>query len=67
MRLQSTNKGEANMELVLDANEVKSAVIAWGKEQFPRVNFDDVHFDIGYGTLRSATLKHKEPEAKEEA
>ncbi len=55
------------MELVLDANEVKSAVIAWGKEQFPRVNFDDVHFDIGYGTLRSATLKHKEPEAKEES
>jgi len=50
------------MKLVITESEIESALLAWGKEQFPRMNFDAVEFDIGYGTLRSATLTHKEPE-----
>lgn len=55
------------MKLVIDQNEIESALLAWGKEKFPRIDFDSVEFDMGYGTIRSATLTHKEQEAKEEA
>ena len=54
------------MKFVITNNEVESALLAWGKEQFPCMNFDTVELDIGYGTLRSATLTHKEPEAAPE-
>ena len=54
------------MKLVITNNEVESALLAWGKEQFPSMNFDTVKFDLGYGTLLSATLTHKEPEAAPE-
>lgn len=55
------------MKLVIDRNEIESALLAWAQEKFPRIMFDTVEFDIGYGTIRSATLTHKEQESKEEA
>lgn len=61
MATLSLTKGK-QMKLVITESEIESALLAWGKEQFPRMNFDAVEFDIGYGTLRSATLTHKEPE-----
>lgn len=54
------------MELKLSEVDVKRILVDWAEAKFA-MTFDDVDFDTSYSYLRSATLTHKEPEAKEEA